>query len=380
MGGVESQELGSAGGTHAADIHVRHGPRHDAHRGAAGGRLADERTPSGGRHTGSEEQVCVRGSRSLSQGIAANEQRRIISREKGGIASGGDAEVRAGVIQRDDVVAGSDGNEAVVVDQGLVDRGGRVADELEVPAEEVHPAGAETHAAGGRSVIEGQPGAGQQGVGGGAAVQGDRAGITERAGTAHDDAAEVDGRRVESVSRGQGEGVRADLGQGLVSADDAAEGDVARGHAREGVDPAAADAGASAERDRTGPGRGRARGVDEGSERSDRAPAGDRARAAEAGAGNSERLDADRQAVQVEHGAGGDVGDVPRISGSSAESADMAQLDDARTDGDRALQRRVVVRIEEQGVGAGLRERRGGRRSDDAQGEVAVTADGSAAA
>ena len=277
-------------------------------------------------------------------------------------------------------MADGDGDEAVVGDQGLVDRGGRVADELEVPAEEVHPAGAETHAAGGRSVIEGQPGTGQQGVGGGAAVQRDRTGVTERAGAVHDDASEVDGRRVESVSRGQGEGVRADLGQGLVTADDAAEGDITRGHAREGVDAAAADAGTSAERDRTGPGRGRARGVDEGSERSDRAPAGDRARAAEAGAGNSERLDADRQAVQVEHGAGGDVGDVPRISGSSAESADMAQLDDARTDGDRALQRRVVVRIEEQGVGAGLRERRGGRRSDDAQGEVAVTADGSAAA
>ena len=120
-----------------------------------------------------------------------------------------------------------------------------------MPAEEVHPARAETYAAGGAGVVEREPGAGQQGVGGGAAVQGDGTGVTEPTGSAHDHAAEVDGRRVESIGRGEGQRIIADLGQGLIAADHAAQGDVARGEARQCVDPATSDAGGRGERNRT---------------------------------------------------------------------------------------------------------------------------------
>ena len=324
IGGVVGHELRRAGGPDAADKHVRHGPRHDAHGIAARGRRTDEGGPVG-TGGGRKHHVGVRGRGSLAQRVASDEQGRLAGRCERASTGRGDAQVGPVVIQRDDVMSAVD-RQLLIRTQRLVDARRGVAEQFQMTSVESNRAGRQSGAAGGYRIVEAQAAVRHDASHGGT-VEGDRAAVSDRSGGAADgERALVDRGGAVGIGGGQDDRVGADLGEGtgvgVRTGDHSAQRDVAGGgDAGEGVDPVRTHGRIVCQRDGPRPGGGCVARVDDGALGTDGADSGDRAGATEAGAGDGQGLRADAETVEIKDGARSDGG----AGGGVAERRGMTE-------------------------------------------------------
>ena len=182
----------------------------------------------------------------MAESVTADEGGGVVEASECSRACRGDAEVRAGVVERDQVVGEVDGD-VLIRGQRLIHRRAGVTQQFQVAAVQGHGTGAEADAAGRAGVVEGQAGVGND-AGVSAVLERDRACVTQCASAACHDAAEVDGRGAIGIRRRKRQNVRANLRESEGTGNSTAERDVAaRRTAAGGIDPVGTDAGVGRE-------------------------------------------------------------------------------------------------------------------------------------